>query len=172
MKQIKCRAVLCSTYGQWSWAACMADFSHPQVTRAGASNESGALEVTCDRREELEAGGWVERERSNACPTPRVKRGAGGTRPSVALGLMKAGKPSQRGRPPLAIRSPLGSCTFRFIVPLNLPLAQHTLNTNNSLLLLSASYTYSLHFTPYSCNSISALDSRFSFYSKWQQSHL
>ena len=130
-----------------------------------AADESGALEVAFNQREELKRDGESDGERwsaMSACPTARAKRGAVKRRPCGALGLhMKAGKPSQRGKQPLATRSPLGSCGSPFIVPSNLSLAQHTLNTDNSLLLLSASYTYGLHFTPYLCCSISTLDSPF-----------
>ena len=56
-----------------------------------AADESGALEVAFNRREDLKRDGRA----MSACPTARAKRGAVERRPSVALGLhMKAGKSS------------------------------------------------------------------------------
>lgn len=75
--------------------------------RAGASDESGAFEVACDRRE-----GWEA-----YC---KAKRGARRTR--VALGSLKVGKAilTWEAATGYLIPLPLGSCAFRFIVPLKL----------------------------------------------------
>ena len=62
MKQVKCLALLVLNFRthdheRLAWPISLTSAGYYVVTRAGALNESGALEVTCDRREDLEVRG-------------------------------------------------------------------------------------------------------------------